>query len=510
MLQKFKELFCGLDVAYGEYYLNGERDTKTGKEKGRATTKRGPVTDELFQRHLNGEINLGIIPIRSDNTCTWGCIDVDKYDIDFRALIKQIRQKKYPLVPYRSKSGGLHLFIHTREAVTASDMIDKLHKLAADLGLSGCEIFPKQRKIMVHKNDLGNWLNIPYQQAARTTRHAIHDNGMGIPINEFFSWVEKYRISGSAFRSIKIESDGFPLEGEFDQFPPCLQALIRNGCADGFRNNALTGFATLAKKRNPEGWQKEVWERNEGFTQPLADREVQALISQYEKKEYQYKCNDAPLKNHCNSAICKTLKYGIDSIDYMPTMDSFQVLKTKPPIYFLTIDKKTVELTGKQLNQQQLLSEQLFDQADIVWQKVKDKDYRVFLNKLKTMQQPIEGYDESNEAEEEFKDTMIQFTQETQQADNASQVEAEMWYLHEGLIVFKYRTFERFIKKSDKAAKKFEIISMLKKNGCTKHDYYDKLKLKYVWLCRKVDEPVIERSNIVFKRRQAPFEKKDD
>ena len=38
------------------------------------------------------------------------------------------------------------------------------------------------------------------------------------------------------------------------------------------------------------------------------------------------------------------------------------------------------------------------------------------------MQQPIEGYDESNEAEEEFKDTMIQFTQETQQADNPSQV----------------------------------------------------------------------------------------
>ena len=61
MLDKFKELFCGLDVAYGEYYLNGERDNKTGKEKGRATTKRGPVTDELFQRHINGEINLGII-----------------------------------------------------------------------------------------------------------------------------------------------------------------------------------------------------------------------------------------------------------------------------------------------------------------------------------------------------------------------------------------------------------------------------------------------------------------
>ena len=35
MLDRFKELFSGLDVAYGEYYLNGERDNKTGKEKGR-------------------------------------------------------------------------------------------------------------------------------------------------------------------------------------------------------------------------------------------------------------------------------------------------------------------------------------------------------------------------------------------------------------------------------------------------------------------------------------------
>ena len=95
MLDKFKELFCGLDVAYGEYYLNGERDNKTGKEKGRATTKRGPVTDELFQKHLNGEINLGIIPIRSDNSCTWGCIDVDKYDLDYKSLIKFLKSMSY-------------------------------------------------------------------------------------------------------------------------------------------------------------------------------------------------------------------------------------------------------------------------------------------------------------------------------------------------------------------------------------------------------------------------------
>ena len=110
MLKRFKELFGGLDVAYGEYYLDGERDNKTGKEKGRATTKRGPVTDELFQRHINGEINLGIIPIRSDNTCTWGCIDVDRYDLDHRTLIKLIRKRVTPWCLIDLNPGGCIYF----------------------------------------------------------------------------------------------------------------------------------------------------------------------------------------------------------------------------------------------------------------------------------------------------------------------------------------------------------------------------------------------------------------
>jgi len=90
MVEKFIEIFQGLDIAYGEYYLEGDKDQKTGKEKGRAVTKRAPLTQELFQRHLNGEINLGVIPIRQDNTCIWGCIDVDKYDLNVKNLCLQI------------------------------------------------------------------------------------------------------------------------------------------------------------------------------------------------------------------------------------------------------------------------------------------------------------------------------------------------------------------------------------------------------------------------------------
>ena len=87
--------------------------------------------------------------------------------------------------------------------------------------------------------------------------------------------------------------------------------------------------------------------------------------------------------------------------------------------------------------------------------KLKDKEFRQFLMQLKTMQQDIEGYDEDSETQEEFKDMIIQFTQETQQADNASQIEADMWYLFDDKVIFKYKTFERFIRKTNKTIKKF-------------------------------------------------------
>lgn len=280
MLDKFIEVFQGLDSAYGEYFLEGLKDNRTGKEKGRATTKRAPVTKELFQQHLNGQINLGVIPIREDNTCFWGCIDVDKYDQDFRQLLVKIRERNYPMVPYRSKSGGIHLFLHVLTPIPASDMIEKLGLLATDLGLSNCEIFPKQRQIKVHKNDLGNWLNIPYQQAVRTTRYALNDNGTGITISDWFEWIQQYRLTTEQFHAIQVQDQHIAEEG-FDQYPPCLQALVRNGCEGGYRNNALTAFATLAKKKSPDGWQKEVWDRNEDFNEPLPKHEVQGLIKQY-------------------------------------------------------------------------------------------------------------------------------------------------------------------------------------------------------------------------------------
>ena len=67
IMDKFKSIFLGLEIAYGQYQP-GERG-ENGKQQGKAFIVRGTVTDELWDKHLRGEgPALGIIPITEDNS----------------------------------------------------------------------------------------------------------------------------------------------------------------------------------------------------------------------------------------------------------------------------------------------------------------------------------------------------------------------------------------------------------------------------------------------------------
>ena len=133
MKEKFREIFTGLQTAYGQYQ-KGER-SENGKQKGKAFIVRKQITDNLWEDHLNGiDPALGIIPINEDNNCKWGCIDVDQYNLDHTAIVKKIRNLKLPLILFRSKSGGAHIFLFTKEFIPASLMQTTLKKISDTLG----------------------------------------------------------------------------------------------------------------------------------------------------------------------------------------------------------------------------------------------------------------------------------------------------------------------------------------------------------------------------------------
>ena len=77
LAQRFMALFSGHTGAYGTYDIDGKN---TGlKVQGTAVTKRAAVTEQLWDGHLSGTKGIGIVPIREDNSCLFGAIDIDEY-----------------------------------------------------------------------------------------------------------------------------------------------------------------------------------------------------------------------------------------------------------------------------------------------------------------------------------------------------------------------------------------------------------------------------------------------
>ena len=105
--------------------------------------------------------------------CKWGCIDIDSYaGFDHKKLIDKINKLNLPLIVFRSKSGGAHVFLFTEDYVSAKLMRDKLVQIKAVLGYGGSEVFPKQTELK-SKDDTGNFLNLPYFNYKQQDMHLM-------------------------------------------------------------------------------------------------------------------------------------------------------------------------------------------------------------------------------------------------------------------------------------------------------------------------------------------------
>ena len=402
MKEKFKNIFEGLKIAYGQYQ-KGERG-ENGKQKGRAFIVRKNVTDELWENHINGVgPALGIIPINETNSCKWGCIDIDEYNFNHKELVTDIRSKKLPLIVCRSKSGGAHVFLFTKDFIPASQMQGALKKMASTLGYEGAEIFPKQTEILVERGDTGNFLNLPYHNQMNGLRYAIKDNGDGATLEEFFELYDKYaqdKIEDIVIQESKpIHKDAF-IEG-----PPCLNKLAKDGFGEGARNNALFNIAVYYKQAKPDSWEDELVKSNiEYMKPPLNNTEVQQLIKSINKKGYdKYRCKDAPINSVCSSGLCRMKKYGVGfGEEEIPALGNLTKYSSKPPQWFLDVGESRIELKTEQLYNSGLFALACLDQANLLVPVLKPKDWKQFYlkplldNGLQEIE-PLESLDPINQ-----------------------------------------------------------------------------------------------------------------
>ena len=460
---KFKEIFEGNNSAYGIMKLTGEVSDK-GKAVARALIKREEVTEDLWSDHIDGkEPALGIIPINENNECRWGCIDVDIYNLDHVTIMRNIKGMGFPLVTFRSKSGGAHLFLFAKEFIPAALMQSKLKAMSEALGYGGSEIFPKQTEILVERGDTGNFLNLPYHGGIRGLRYTFEAGGNAASLESFYSIYDEWAQTKEEIENIVVKKA--EVVEIFPDGPPCLNQLAKEGFGEGSRNNALFNLAVYRKQADPDNWEDKVMEDNQKYmTPPLSFQEVKQLMGSIGKRGYdKYRCKDQPICGVCNAAKCRTKKFGVGFTDeQMPLLETLTKINSNPPQWFLTVDEKRVELKTEQLHNPNLFAIAVLDQANVVSPIPKAADWReIYVKPLMNNLQEIEPL-ESLDPVNQIINLLYDFTVNRPQARTKEDILRKMSWTNEGHTYFRLDDFYMFCKKNSWEIDKTKTANLIK------------------------------------------------
>ena len=514
-LEEFIELFQGSTTYFGVSKPTGKKNSK-GKAEFKHWVEPQPITKDHWISHLRGESYYGSVPIRDDNTCSWGVIDVDRYNIRHQDVISIIRQRKYPLVPFRSKSNGLHLILFIEGVVAASSMRKKLIELASDLGINDTttDIFPAQDEVDLTPENWddkrkGNFVNLPYQKFNMTTRVAMDDECNSVKLEDLYNFVKKFRLTPAQFKKLKIFQDD-----ETKDYPPCVVNFMKNKVQKGEgRNDAMFNVAVLAKKINPDPVMYEEWTREmmtKVCSEKLHPKELQNIFKGVENKEYAYKCKTSIARMHCVSSECVKRKLGIGVNEALPEVGKLIKVNSYPePYWILPIQGKSVRLSTKQLYQQLLLGEQLLN-YDIVWRPLKatkrDPDpYRDWLEELVSNKQDMEGFDAVEERDDVFNNRMARFLEDVEDTTEFDQIDSDNIWRDDTEMRFKLETFRSFIKKLGYNWNEKECTRFLEQGGAKPKKKFQGIDSRH-WVVVLPKQTEHKNKDVKFTKSKAAWE----
>ncbi len=345
-IKRFSGLFVGNNRSFGVF------DPKTKKMR----TEKFAPGPEQYEKHVGGEVGLGIAPIMDDGGCLFGVIDIDAHgdapDIDLADLEKVVKQNDLPLTICRSKSGGAHLYLFMTDPTPAKTVRRVLTKWAGLIGYAGVEIFPKQDSLPESggERQLGNWINLCcFAADSEGELRYCFEGGKKVPFDYFLDLAESRRVKPATL----IEK----ADGEHAEAPPCIQKMIADGVGRGHRNEALYNIVIYLKKAFPETWKDKAFDINARvFEHPLTHTEAKKTITSAGRREYRYKCKEEPCRSVCNSSVCVKRQHGITpeekgemDLGKPPEFTRLEKYTTDPVRWVLFVDETPVTMSTVEL-----------------------------------------------------------------------------------------------------------------------------------------------------------------
>lgn len=465
--QRFARLFSGYDKRYGRYDITGDAVAEQ-KVAGKARTVDKEITEADYQAHLDGNVGIGVIPLNSENLVNFAAIDIDVYKQADQAA-KNLTHNDIalalfdtPLIVSRSKSGGIHVWLFAEPGVSARLATDYLKAKAAELGVAGTEVFPKQTE-RAGDDDVGNWINLPYFGGKRTAvipdKRGSTYEFIDVSLEQFLDIAEhqasqvteQFLLDNTKLPSSQRDSnDTTPL---WYDGPPCLQALMighpervekierdfargditedqykkkiaytRPQLGEGGRNEAFFNAAIYLRRRmmphDPDATlQKDDiadhakmvnevhsdWRAATGDPGIAAGRELETATKQAAKGKWGYACSKAPLSAHCNRRLCFKRRFGIGTAvnDAAFEITGFTIVDTEDKQYYMNVGGARIYVPdASSLLSQSDFARIVLNATDRVWVPMQETQYKKMMDQLLQNADHIEGPPDSDRAAE--------------------------------------------------------------------------------------------------------------
>jgi hypothetical protein len=381
IVTKLMDLFKGNERAHGVAEVSSFKWIED-KNKWKPDVIRLPrtqATENDWVAHLSGQIFLGISPLLDDGTVWFTCMDIDKigedesYDVNYGAEMKKIKESGFPLVVFRTKSGGLRPTIFFNEPVEAELARRRMTQMAAQLGYGGCEIFPKQDKVVISETeriDFPSWIFVPFGPTPKGMKIpeqcCMDDVGNEMDMYQGIIYALRMRISREKFLSLTIEDQKARANGKangkrhpkgrwqaeetwrdtveatFWDGPICLWHIALNKSKDN-QHYFLLNVASFVRRKYPENWDEALSWVNFNVLSPTgnADRLREMINNLKSRKDYgyEYTCKSEPICSHCHARACRKQPFGVGTGNGV--MDHWEwgltIVNSEPRRFFINI-----------------------------------------------------------------------------------------------------------------------------------------------------------------------------
>jgi hypothetical protein len=231
--------------------------------------------------------------------------------------------------------------------------------------------------------------------------------------------------------------------------------LVKNKIGEGARNNGLFNLGVYVRKAYPDSWETEIMTYNLQYLDPpLAINEVTVITKQLNRKDYTYKCSDAPINAHCNKELCQTRKHGVGAAIQGAAIANLRKYNSVPPVWFVDVNGEPVELDTEALMSQPVFQKACMEQLNFMPRSVSKQIWEgrigALMNEMRDNESAIMEVAEDASISGQFYDYLEEFCAHMQKANDKEEILLKRPWTDEdeGLTYFRLKDFESFLKRN--------------------------------------------------------------